>query len=102
MDFLEDVLNHLPDAICVINTKTDKVKYVNETFAAQLLPRAIIIGQSFENQILQESNRATFLDSLQQSKTSSDDIVIGLYKSLSTIGHDKCKCLFNFIMHNSH
>ena len=91
MDFLEDVLNNLPDAICVIDTKTNKVTYVNETFSDQLLPRAVIVGQSFESQILQENCRGSFLECLQQAKESSQDIIIGLCKSLSTIGDEKCE-----------
>jgi hypothetical protein len=93
MDFLGSVVNNLPNAICVIDTLTNKVKYVNDTFSDQLLSRHIIINQSFETHILQETFRKSFLDSFQQAKTTSTDINVGLCKSISFIGNDKCKYL---------
>ena len=97
MDFFECILNNLPDAICVIDTDTNKVKYVNDTFSNQLLSRHLIVGQSFETQILQLDFREAFLNSLKESKSSLNDVTIGLCKSLSCIGHEKCKCYNIFV-----
>ena len=99
MDCFEGVLNNLPDAICVIDTNTNKVKYVNDTFSDQLLSRKMIIGQTFEFQILQDTSRVAFSDALLKAKTSSIDVTIGLCKSLSTVGNEKCKYFVDVIFY---
>ena len=89
--FLGNILNSLPDAICVIDTVTHKVRYVNDTFSNELLSRHIIVGQSFENQILHDDSKELFTDSFQAATFSPHDVTIGVCKSLSSVGSDKCK-----------
>ena len=89
----EDILNHLPDAICVIDANTNTVKYINATFSSQLLPHDLIIGQTFETQMLQEDFREQFLSFMGKVKSTSvgNDVDIGHCKSLSCLGKEKCK-----------
>ena len=87
----EDVLNNLPDAICIIDLKTNTIKYVNETFSTQLLPHNLVVGHSFESKILQEDTIELFLSCLKEAQTTSRDVEIGCCNSLSCIGKDKCK-----------
>ena len=87
----EDILNHLPDSICVIDARTNKVKYTNDTFSDKLLSRNLIIGQTFESQVLQDGFKETFFKAIEEAKSSPNEIVIGSCKSLSTIGNDECK-----------
>ena len=86
----EDVLNNLPDAICIIDIKSNVVKYVNETFSRQLLSHNLIVGHSFESKILQEDSRESFLSCLKEAQTTSHDVEIGCCNSLSCIGKYKC------------
>ena len=94
-----DILNHLPDCICVIDVRTNNVQYVNETFSKQILTRGIIFGQTFESKILHDDVQDRFLKIIEEVKSSpNSEIAIGLCKTLSTSGKYKCKynpLLFN-------
>jgi hypothetical protein len=86
-----DVLNNLPDAICIIDLKTNEIKYVNGTFSRQLISHNLVVGHSFESKILQEDSREIFSSCVKEAQTSSHDVKIGCCRSLSGIDNDKCK-----------
>ena len=51
-----DLMNGLPDTICVININSNKILFLNDTFSKQLLPRDLLIGQTFETQMLNDDD----------------------------------------------
>ena len=87
----EDVLNNMPDAICIIDSRTNTVKYVNGTFSKQLVSHTMIVGHSFESKILQEDAIELFLSCVKQAQITSRDVEMGCCNSLSCDDKDKCK-----------
>ena len=91
MNFLEDIINNIPDAICIIDCASNKIKFVNDAFSDQLVSREMIINQSFENNILLSDFSEHCFEKIQESKLSSNEVELGICKSLSSVGKEKCK-----------
>lgn len=92
IDYLS-ILNHLPDAICVIGQSNHEVLFVNDTFNDNLLPRHIITNKDISSEIFKPEDEYKFNEAIKSAHTSIDDVIIGTMSTLSHIGEFKCKNL---------
>ena len=98
IDYL-NILNNLPDAICVVGQVNHEVLFVNNTFDDQLLPRNILINKDFVAEIFKPTDADKFNEAIQAADASIDDVTLGSILSLSHIGENKCKLSMHILQY---
>jgi hypothetical protein len=91
MQFTETIFDLLPDAICLVDFKSNTVKFVNQSFSNQLLSVELILGTEFPLQVLKKDDYEKYNTAKKLCLKSKDDVPLGVCDSLSTYGDKKCK-----------
>jgi hypothetical protein len=81
--FYEKLLDALPDAICVVDAVTNRIKYINQVFSSDLLPAQYLIGQEFQSEILQSHDLHKYSSARICALESSSEIELGTCLSLT-------------------
>lgn len=101
MEFLERLVDALPDAVCVVDSISKKIKYFNKTFSTQLLAGDHLIGADFAHEVLNFEDTEKYDNAFEAALSKYEDVTVGFCKSLSHVGPEKCKLYYyNFELNN--
>ena len=90
MEFYTDLLDSLPEALCVIDSRSYTIKYVNKTFSDNLIGLPFLLGKEFATEIIEQKDRAKFKNALSTVyMTTPNEVEVGYCQSLALIGENK-------------
>ena len=94
MEIFKRVLDCLPEVICIIDIKTKRVQYVNQTFSTQLVDEKIILYQELTNDVIKSTDHSKYNEVFERTNKANnfnEDVILGNCNTLSRIGSMQCK-----------
>ena len=89
MDFFSDLLDTLPDAICVIDSRSYTIKYINKTFSDDLMNINNLKDKDFVDNVIEQKDRSKFKVALSTVCMTPNEVEVGYCQSLALIGDEK-------------